>query len=64
MGKAVLAALFAALFLALGSAAANPAHHPLYMPDASHIGSPALQPPPVCCVPVGPPLAGQPAPVT
>src|SRR5256714_5868066 len=25
--------------------------------------NPALQPPPVCCVPVGPPVAGEPAPV-
>ena len=33
------------------------------MPDARHVGDPALQPPPVCCVPVGPPVAGEPAPV-
>ena len=33
------------------------------MPDAQNIGNPALQPPPVCCVPVGPPVAGEPAPV-
>ena len=25
--------------------------------------SPALQPPPVCCAPAGPPVAGEPAPV-
>src|SRR3954453_7347730 len=33
------------------------------MPDANHLGDPALQPPPVCCVPVGPPVAGEPAPL-
>ena len=36
---------------------------PLYMPDASNIGNPALQPPPVCCVPGPPVAAGEPAPV-
>src|SRR5207237_1911807 len=41
----------------------TPAHHPLYMPALGQSQKPALQPPPVCCVPVGPPLAGQPAPV-
>src|SRR5260221_5334706 len=46
-----------------GAAGSTPAHSPIYMPDASHVGSSALQPPPVCCVPVGVPLAGQPAPV-
>jgi serine protease len=33
------------------------------MPDASHMTSPALQPPAICCVPAGPPVAGEPAPV-
>jgi prepilin-type processing-associated H-X9-DG protein len=62
MRKAVLAAtLLAALVLVSGAPAEAPAHHPLYMPDANHIGSPALQPPPVCCV--APPVAGEPAPV-
>ncbi len=55
---AALAALFAA-----GSAAAAPAHHPLYMPAVGKAASPALQPPPVCCLPVGIPPAGEPAPV-
>ncbi|HEY2543892.1 MAG TPA: hypothetical protein VGH92_12690, partial [Gaiellaceae bacterium] len=63
MNRALLIAV-ALLVLGAGSAgAAAPAHHPLYMPDAQHIASPALQPPPVCCVPVGPPVAGEPAPV-
>jgi hypothetical protein len=35
----------------------------IYMPDASHVGDAALQPPPVCCSPVGPPVAGEPEPV-
>ena len=43
--------------------AADPTHHPLYMPNANNIHNPALQPPPVCCVPVAPPVAGEPAPV-
>jgi serine protease len=38
-----------------------PAHHPLYMPDVNNISNPALQPPPVCCLPLGLPPAGQPA---
>jgi serine protease len=60
-----LALAVAVLALGAGSAGAGtaPAHHPLYMPDAQHIGSPALQPPPICCVPAGPPVAGEPAPV-
>ena len=57
----VAAALAVLTFAA--SAAAVPAHHPLYMPDARNMQNPALQPPPVCCVPVGPPVAGEPAPV-
>src|SRR5438552_14242500 len=43
--------------------AADPTHHTLYMPNANNIHNPALQPPPVCCVPVAPPVAGEPAPV-
>src|SRR5438105_12109341 len=57
-----VAVVLAALAFA-ASAAADPAHHPLYMPDARNMQNPALQPPPVCCVPVGPPVAGEPAPV-
>src|SRR5438874_7449105 len=54
-----------ALMLAGGAAAdaSVPAHHPLYMPDAKNMRNPALQPPPICCSPVGPPVAGEPAPV-
>src|SRR2546426_12704167 len=40
-----------------------PARHPLYMPDARNMQNAALQPPPICCSPVGPPVAGEPAPV-
>jgi serine protease len=39
------------------------AHHPLYMPNTQNISNPALQPPPICCAPTGPPVAGEPAPV-
>jgi hypothetical protein len=60
----ILAFVLALAALGAGSAgAAAPAHHPLYMPDAQHIASPTLQPPPICCSPVGPPVAGEPAPV-
>src|SRR5436190_11477175 len=38
-------------------------HHPLYMPNAANTTNPALQPPPICCAPAGPPVAGEPAPV-
>jgi len=38
-------------------------HHPLYMPNANNMTNPTLQPPPVCCAPTGPPVAGEPAPV-
>ena len=37
--------------------------HPLYMPDVNHIGSPALQPPPICCIPSPGIAAGAPMPV-
>src|SRR5581483_3209676 len=60
----LVATAILALALYGGSASADQAvHHPLYMPDAAHVGDPALQPPPVCCAPVGPPVAGEPAPV-
>ncbi|HEY6961029.1 MAG TPA: hypothetical protein VI408_03985 [Gaiellaceae bacterium] len=56
----------AAALLLVGSSAASggtSVHKPIYMPDASHVGAAALQPPPVCCAPTGPPVAGEPAPV-
>jgi serine protease len=43
------------------AASTTPAHHPLYMPNVHNITNPALQPPPVCCLPLGLPPAGQPA---
>jgi serine protease len=46
----------------LAGAAAS-SHHPLYMPNASNMSNPALQPPPVCCIPVYQVAAGVPAPV-
>jgi hypothetical protein len=65
--KRISTALLAsvALLLAAGTtASANVSgHRPIYMPDASHVGASALQPPPVCCAPTGPPVAGEPAPV-
>src|SRR6478672_9727465 len=70
MSKRILLAAVALVTLAAtsltlaGGATADtsvPARHPLYMPDARNMQNPALQPPPVCCAPVGPPLAGQPA---
>jgi serine protease len=62
---ALLAAGCAAACVATATASGGttPAHWPIYMPDAQHVGSSALQPPPVCCVPVAPPVAGEPAPV-
>src|SRR5439155_25541144 len=57
------AAALLTAFTFAASAAADPAHHPLYMPDARNMQNPALQPPPICCSPVGPPVAGEPAPV-
>src|SRR5437763_2534055 len=61
-----LVMLVATALMLAGGAAADagvPAHHPLYMPDARNMQNPALQPPPICCSPVGPPVAGEPAPV-
>ena len=63
-----LAIAFSLLAMALvawapTAAAANPTHHPLYMPDARNTTNPALQPPPVCCIPVYQAAAGVPAPV-
>jgi hypothetical protein len=48
---------------ATANASTTSAHHPLYMPDVHNMSNPALQPPPVCCTPVGIPPAGEPAPV-
>ena len=62
--SAALIGVVALLLVAAATASAGTAvHTPISMPDASHVGSPALQPPPVCCSPVGPPVAGEPAPV-
>src|SRR2546421_138604 len=50
LGLAALAALL--LLVAPGGAATSTAaHHPLYMPNVNNIHNPALQPPPVCCIP-------------
>ncbi len=62
----VTASLLAVAFLAgtstAGADGMPPApHHPLYMPNVNNIGNPALQPPPICCLPTGVPPAGQPA---
>ena len=63
-GLATLGLLAAALVIGVpATAAAGPAHHPLYMPDAQNTTNPALQPPPVCCIPVYQAAAGVPAPV-
>src|SRR5256714_9545799 len=53
------------LFGGTASAGADAAssHHPIYMPNASNMSNPALQPPPVCCIPVYQVAAGAPAPV-
>src|SRR5439155_9550488 len=61
----LVGALAAATLLATaGSAGADAAapHHPLYMPDAKNIGNPALQPPPICCIPNPGIAAGTPMP--
>jgi serine protease len=58
------AAAACALAVFAGSApAAATTHHPLYFPDVHNMSNPALQPPPICCSPVGIPPAGEPAPV-
>ena len=56
-------AAFTVLLGATAAGATTTAHHPLYMPNASNFSNPALQPPPVCCLGLGLPPAGQPAPV-
>jgi serine protease len=59
-GIALTAVVVAAVWAASAVAANG---RPLYMPNARNMQNPALQPPPVCCVPIGPPVAGEPAPV-
>jgi serine protease len=67
MTKRITVAFLAAvacLLAATATASADTAvHNPIYMPDVNHVGDPTLQPPPVCCAPTGPPVAGEPAPV-
>jgi len=60
----ILVALGAiALFGGATSAGAGvSSHHPIYMANAGNVSNPALQPPPVCCLPVGIPPAGAPVP--
>ncbi len=61
----LLAALAAAVVsvAARSAGSADVVHRPIYMPNSQNVGNPALQPPPVCCAPAGPPVAGEPAPV-
>jgi serine protease len=56
-------ALLALVATTAGASAGNTTHRPIYMADANHVGAASLQPPPVCCAPTGPPVAGEPAPV-
>jgi serine protease len=59
-----VALLAVALMTWVPSAAAHgTARDPIYMPDAQNMTNPALQPPPVCCIPVYQAAAGVPAPV-
>jgi hypothetical protein len=60
---AALAAAVLVLAATGGAATATPAHWPIMMPDTTHVGAASVQPPPVCCAPAGPPVAGEPAPV-
>ncbi|HEY7967204.1 MAG TPA: hypothetical protein VID68_09255 [Solirubrobacteraceae bacterium] len=56
----------AACFAGLSSASASAGtavHQPIFMPNTLNVGNPALVPPPICCTPAGPPVAGEPAPV-
>jgi hypothetical protein len=63
MRLTLLAAAAATAATLAGQASAEGTHHPIYMPNVLNQKSPALQPPPICCVPVAPPVAGEPAPV-
>ena len=49
-------AFLASLLSTSAGAATNPGHRPMFMPNADNVGNPALQPPPICCLP-GPPVA-------
>jgi serine protease len=53
-----------ALFVATTRARAehDGMHHPIYMPNVQNIGNPALQPPPICCLPGSPFAPGVPVP--
>ena len=56
--------LIACAFALSGSASAGTAPHlPIFMPNTANVANPTLQPPPICCSPQGPPVAGEPAPV-
>src|SRR5881398_2735192 len=63
MKRLIALAFFVLALGSAGSAGATAAHKPIYMPNAKNMQNPALQPPPVCCVPVGVPVAGEPTPV-
>ena len=56
-------AALAAVTAGAASGSAPLPHQPIYMPNTQNVGNPTLQPPPVCCSPQGPPVAGEPAPV-
>src|SRR3954462_11018088 len=62
---ALVMLLATALMLAGGASAdaSVPAPPPPKSPDAGKMQTRPLQPPPICCSPVGPPVAGEPAPV-
>jgi len=61
----VTASLLAVAFL-MGTTTARAdhdgMHHPIYMPNVNNIGNPALQPPPICCLPGSPFAPGVPVP--
>src|SRR6266576_275916 len=63
MRRLIALVIFTLALGSAGSAGATTAHKPIYMPNANNMQNPALVPPPICCVPVGPPVAGEPAPV-
>jgi serine protease len=58
-----LSAIAVGLIAVSSGSAASALHHPIFMPAVGQAAKPALQPPPICCTPVGIPPAGQPAPV-
>ena len=64
MRKLAILLAFGALALLVGATPAGAdtsGHHPLYMPNVNNMSNPTLQPPPVCCLGLGLPPAGQPA---